>query len=464
MSLNPEFRRNLWLELSWQRMLAMPAALAALFTLSFLAFGREAPEATGRVALLVFVMVVFFWGTRRAAAALADEVRERTWDGQRMSALGPWSLTWGKLIGGTAFIWYGGLICLAVYAVTEIGRATPAELVRVIALQILGGLLAQAVSLGTCLTLLRKFAGGTRLPVLFSQFLGLLVAAQSGIVRESFGILPGEGAVITWYGQGYESQHFALASIAAFLAWTLLGIYRQMAVELQQRTLPWVWIAFMAFLMAYAAGFVEPVGFVAGRQVTGWLPLVPLFVGFLLLYLTAFAEPKNIVAYRAFLAALRAGDARRAGELLPLWLLTFAAVAVLAAIVVAALTPGPAGVGLAGYGPAFAVPLSPYWIVACLVFALRDIGLVLFLNFARKPRRADTAAFIYLALLYGVVGGITVAADLRALQPFFLPLPGAGPLATLAPVALEVAAMWMLLAWRWRNAGQLARDATAAEE
>jgi hypothetical protein len=460
MTLNPEFRRNLWLEFSLHRLVAMPAALGALFTLALISFGRGAPEATGKVALLTYVLIVFFWGTRRAAAALADEVRERTWDGQRMSALGPWTLTWGKLLGGTAFIWYGGFICLGVYVATQVGRVPPGVILQTVALQLLGGLLAQAVALGTCLTLLRKFGGATRLPVLFSQFLGLLVAAQTGIVQEGFGSTLGPGNTIIWYGEPYDQQLFTLASLAAFLAWTLLGTYRQMAVELQQRTLPWVWIAFMAFLMAYATGFIDLVAYVDGRPSARWLPLMPFFVGLALVYVTGFAEPKNVVAYRAFFAALAGRDLRRAGTLLPLWLLSFVALLVLAGVLLPALLPGPVTVGSERYGPAFSAQLSGAWVVACLLFLLRDIGLLLFLNFARKPRRADLAALIYLALLYGVAGGITIAADLTLLQPFFLPLPSAAPLVTLGPVFLEAVAVGLLLGWRWRRVAYAARPAT----
>ena len=104
MTLNPEFRRNLWLELSPHRLIAMPMILLAIFFLS--ASIGESGNWWGvpRASLLAYYVIVFFWGTRRAVASLADEVRGRTWDGQRMSALGTWAMTWGKLFGGTIYM------------------------------------------------------------------------------------------------------------------------------------------------------------------------------------------------------------------------------------------------------------------------------------------------------------------------------------------------------------------------
>ena len=111
MTLNPEFRRNLWIELRLHRLLAMPimVGLVAALTLSL----DESYEILRYIALAGFYGVVYIWGSRRAAAAVADEVNARTWEMQRMSALGAWQMTWGKLFGSTAFVWYAGLMILA---------------------------------------------------------------------------------------------------------------------------------------------------------------------------------------------------------------------------------------------------------------------------------------------------------------------------------------------------------------
>ncbi len=56
MRLNPEFRRYLWLEISAQRLIAMPAILGAIFFLLWLSGRREL--ALGEWSLGVFLLLV----------------------------------------------------------------------------------------------------------------------------------------------------------------------------------------------------------------------------------------------------------------------------------------------------------------------------------------------------------------------------------------------------------------------
>ncbi len=106
--MNPEFRRQLWLEITPQRLIIMPLVLASIATLNSNAGNIFGPHLGVKI-YLVFMLV---WGTRRAISSLADEIRDKTWDTQKMSALSAWDMTMGKMFGGTIFVWYGGAICL----------------------------------------------------------------------------------------------------------------------------------------------------------------------------------------------------------------------------------------------------------------------------------------------------------------------------------------------------------------
>ena len=102
MSLNPEFRRNLALELTTHPLLAMPGVMLLAFLLAYaLARDLGGLRAVGWTAFGLFGGITVFWGTQLASASVLDEFRDNTWDTQRLSALGPWTLTWGKLLGGT---------------------------------------------------------------------------------------------------------------------------------------------------------------------------------------------------------------------------------------------------------------------------------------------------------------------------------------------------------------------------
>ena len=69
--MNPELQRNIWLELTTRRMIAMPIILALIFTLPF---------GNATLATFLYLGLTLFWGTRQAAEAVASEVAQRTWD------------------------------------------------------------------------------------------------------------------------------------------------------------------------------------------------------------------------------------------------------------------------------------------------------------------------------------------------------------------------------------------------
>jgi len=455
--MNPEFRRNLWLQLSPQRLVAAPIALGIVFGLAWL----SAPEWLGGLAQTVYFLLVGFWGTRRAADTLAEETAGGTWDGQRLSSLGAWPMSWGKLLGGTAFVWYAGLIALAVALRFSLAWPSPAALLFAATTAIASGLLGQTVALAAILAFRRKLPAERRLPVTFSQLLGLAAIA----LTHEVGRLPRDGAItVDWFGWPVPLALFGLVSVLAFLAWALLAIFRLMRIELQFRALPWAWLGFILFLTLYGEGLAygtlrrEPVGPAA------WL-VVPLVVAGGLAYAALFAEPKNIIAYRGLVAALRGGDARRAGSLLPLWLptyLLFAGLAVVFAVLLRG-TAWPASdlwadapIGLAAVGR-FA-PVSTT-VLAAALFVLRDALFVLWLNFAARRRRADLAALIYLALAYGPLAALLVALEAPLLLAFVLPMPAAQPLVVLGPVAAELAVLLFLLRRRWIAAGRSLRPA-----
>lgn len=459
MSFNAEFRRNLWLELSPHRLIAMPVILLAIF---FLSASIEEPGSwwgVSRAALWAFYLIVYFWGTRRAAACLADEVRGRTWDGQRMSALGTWAMTWGKLFGGTIYIWYGGLICLAVFVAAESTALPPGVIWMLAGHHLLSGLLGQAVAFVAALVLLRKMRPTPRLPVTLCQFIGLaaLVSFQHGMtgIFLTRSYMPD---VVQWYSWSISTPEFNLASLAAFLAWTLIAAYRLMRVELQHRNLPWAWIGFSLFLMAYVAGFI-PIG-------SELLPpaiwrLAPSFlIAILLLYVALFAEPKDVVVQRAFLRALMAFDWRRAGVLAPLWLPSLAVMLVIGA---ALMTQTPVGLS-DSRGWLEVTDASgnlPYLVLSVILFVLRDMGILLFLNLGVRGIRADLAGLVYLFLFYFVFGGLVGSAGWDRALPFFLPVPRDTPLEMLGPVLAEVALVITAVIWRWRRVGAVARPTPA---
>lgn len=288
---NPELRRNLWLELTPHRLVGMPLVLAGLFLLAYLFDGRVFGSKVASLAIFLFVLLTILWGTRQASEAVVSELRDHTWDGQRMSVIGPWSMTWGKLFGATAYPWYGALLCLAVLTLASPEPA--AELLPRILLLAAAGLLAQTTGLLASLQAIRKDRRFRRSQG--AAFLVLGIGVGLPLLAPSFG----SSRPVAWYGWTVPVSDFVLLSALVFLGWALTGCYRLLRAELQLKSLPLVWVNFVLFVMIYAAGLTPVAGGASPR-------LLAAFVSALLLtYAMAFSERKDPVALRRLLLAWR---------------------------------------------------------------------------------------------------------------------------------------------------------------
>jgi len=77
---NPEFRRNLWLEFSGARLVGMPLVLGLVFAAIYIA--RDEPGQGFNMMVLLakpmFLVLAILWGTRLAAGAVAVPQRRAT--------------------------------------------------------------------------------------------------------------------------------------------------------------------------------------------------------------------------------------------------------------------------------------------------------------------------------------------------------------------------------------------------
>lgn len=435
MEMNPEFRRNLWLELSLHRLVAMPVVLLLVLALVYAAASSDKLDSMAMMAALIAAALLGIWGTRCAADCVMEEVRARTWDGQRMSAIGPWAMTWGKLLGSASFAWYGGLMALAVVMLAAPrGWAHPPA--KIAALIVSGSVLAQGAACFAGLVAARK---GYARPGTFSALLVVLLIVFIG---PGAGLIGSEGhAPATWWGQSYERINFVLASAACFAAWAVFGFYRVMCGELQVRTVPWVFVAFAAFLTAYLSGFwIVPEAGLAGML--NVVLLGGLLVAGALTYIQLFSEQSGVIVFRRVRLRLGRGEIRRALEELPCWLVGLALAGVFCVLGLMLLDPiAPPG---ASDRNLQLVPLPLFLLVA------RDAAILLIFAFAWRPRRVETATFLYLVLLYGIVPGLLSAGGMGTVADLVLPpvLESPGKASLVAAVQLAIAAA--ILQWRLR--------------
>ncbi len=450
--MNPELRRNLWLELSTHRLIAMPVVLAAVFILTYafksgsLALGdAEAASAVAHVAFVAYAVIVVLWGGRLAAGAVVEEIRDRTWDDQKLTAIGPWAMTVGKLFGSTVFTWYGGLIALAVFALARSGHESPESIMTSAVTYLAVGVLCQAAGLLISLLSVQGQAVGRRLNVTLFQLAGLAAIA---LVYGAVGVF-GDGPYGRWHGVLVAPATFAVNSTVAFALWAVLGVYRVMRAELQLAGKPWAWPLFCLFLGAYIVGLPDT-WLRAGQDMTVVRMAVFAAVIFALNYVGILFQSKDVVGFRRMLGALRAADSGTALENLPLWMITYG-LALASALAVAIAIAQTADVGR---------DIQMTFVAAAVLFLTRDIALLLSLHLGRVSRRANLAAVVYWLVLYGLVPMLLKVFDGDAALPVFLPVPWADPLIAILPVFLQAAAMAALLVWRW-NAYETRIDAGA---
>jgi hypothetical protein len=84
-----------------------------------------------------------------------------------------------------------------------------------------------------------------------------------------------------------------------------------------------------------------------------------------------------------------------------------------------------------------------------VLFLLRDLGIVLFLNLGRVPKRADMLTIMFLALLYGVIPTLLTALGLGRLTGLFWPVQGVPAEIVLPAALLQAVAMLWLMVRRW---------------
>ena len=411
--MNPEFRRNVWLELTARRVFTMTTALLLIFFAAALA--SDSVPASWAVALYYFFVVL--WGTRNASLSVVGEIRDRTWDFQRLSSVGAAQMTWGKLFGSTIFNWYGGALCLAVifaYRLTHSGLA--ASLIN-LAYFITIGVIAQSVALLASLVASLRRQTHTRLEVFSYQAAGILAALIAYFVwsaADPAGSILGRRTlsdIVPWWGHRFDSHVFLIVSLAVFAGWTLVGCYRAMRLELKMHNGPLVWFAFLIFIGLYVAGFDAwlPNNWTLGESnaIALRLALAAWTFGFIT-YLMVFLEPKDTVLYRWLGAQISSARIGSALWRLQAWMMSYLAAFGLTAALVGWLV------------KADAQPAAAF-VAATFGFLTRDVMIFVLLQSLPGPRRGDFAALVTLFALYVLIPSILRALALKGTTILFYP-------------------------------------------
>ena len=440
-----ELRRHAWLDLGLHRLVAVPLVLSVLAGM-VIALADDAAETLASASLIVFGVVTIGWGAMRAYASVVEEVQERTWDFQRMSALDPRALAWGKVFGAPVLAWYVGLWCLGVYAVAGTAARVPnvvATLVFAVSLAVLLHALGVATSALAARTAVaqrsRRLAGVAMLiggvwmlPMLFA--LGAAGSSQDTVVH-------------WWLLHGWPLRRFAALTALLFALWAMFAAWRAMARELREPAWWWGWPAFAAFTAFWWAGLSTPATPAPGLPEVLSLASLVLCAG---AYLGLLLDPLTGVSW-ARLRRIATQSGAPWHRRLPLWLhhaLMALAVALLALL--ATLLPS-------GSGPRL-VPRNVEWMVPATVLAialmlLRDAAVVTCFTLTSRVRRPLSLALFYIVLADALLPAFLMAMDLQGAAQAVFPFWAMehGPALPAVGMAVHLAIALAVLAWRARG-------------
>ena len=439
--MNPEFRRQLWLGFSPTRVVVLPLLLLACFAAAYLLAAKAtaiAPIASvlSITGAALFAVLVWGTGTFAAGASVTDEVTDRTWDQQRMSAMRPWTMTWGKLGGASAFAWYGGALCLLVAVPAAFLDGQGDTVLQVALSAILFGLFLQALLMAVSLQLLKSSGAMARRSGIW-VIVALLFWGVTPLLDVS------RSVTLTWWGLPFNNINFALASLALFAGCALVAAWRSMAEVLAVRQMPWGWPALALLITVYLTGF-------APSQRLAAFGVIGVATCSSLTYLAILTEPQLRPLWQRVLTRLAAGQWRAALLQTPRWPFTLLLAVPFALMATAALLElgsppwrmadrnmSDSGLHLATYPASF------------VLLMVRDCALLLYFAFAVNNRRAVASFLLLMVVLYGLLPWLVSAANSAFLTGLVQPLLATSSL-SVAAAAVHAALALALLRWRWR--------------
>ena len=426
--MNPEFRRQLWLGFSVTRLAVLPLLLLACFTAAALSVTHDVPNIVAITGAVMFAVLVWGMGTLAAGSSVMDEITERTWDQQRMSAMQPWAMTWGKLGGATAYGWYGGALCLLVAVPAAMLKEEIEKVLQLTASAILLGVFLQSFLIAVNLQLVKNGGLSTRRGGVWMLALVVLWGA-----RPLFGMT--RDVNVMWWGQPFDKFNFCMVSLALCAACALVAAWRSMAEVLAVRQLPWGWPALALVLTVYLSGF-------APAHHAATLGVVGVCVCAALTYFALLTEPQLRPMWQRVASRLATEQWRAAWLQLPRWPTTL-----LLAVPFALAASFSLGMADVKHWPA--IQMIKLYPATFLLLMVRDCALALFFAFAVNNQRALTAFLLSMFVLYAVLPWLVDTTNNGVLLGLVQPLAAQSSLSLVVAV-IHAALALGLLGWRWR--------------
>lgn len=410
---NPEFIRNTWTELTLKKLAAMPLLLITVYLL-FYSFEQGAPFSfLPSLCIFFYCVFTYIWGTRLAAETVIKEINANTWSFQSLTAMSPFTMAVGKLFGSTVYIWYGNLICFALYvlsyriAPTAAGTADCSEIFTNIALFVVLGLSAHVLALLLALDSIRWRHFFEKFDVTFFQFAGMtmLIPLYNVLFGDS------RNLPVWWYGQAYSLRTITVIFAVIFIIWGFIAIVNQIKYEFGQEPYPVSWLLFTLTLVAVLFGFNDYNSDNPLIRFTGTLSA--FFAALCITYLTLCGESNMALRPHMVLKYYRTKQYKRLFMIMPRSLVTIPVIIALAIVLSGQF---------AQFGKAQGDSIG-FMVWAMIMFMLRDFCFVyLWSLFAQGNEKATTVVPVMITLAtYTVVPTLLSQTDLNIFCSFFMP-------------------------------------------
>ncbi len=449
---NAELRKNIWLDFSSHRMILTPIIIGLIIYLFYLA---TTLSFAATISYYLACFFIFLWGTKNASEAVIEEANQNTWDFQRQSAMTPFEMSLGKLLGSTLFAWYGALICLTIYVglSAQISNANTSFLGTNIKflertgvplnlfILICGGLFTQTIALLLSLQIMPSSRYNKNIKSFRYFLIALIIGSQftsNSLVFSKFG-----NNLVNWHNIDINQLNFVLSSLVIFLAWGLIGLYRSFAKELQYPNVPWAWLLFNVFCLIYFSGLAtfkqfDATHFEKLESLKAIYTSVPTYFAFIvaliLMYTAIIIDNLSILQYKKLLIGFKQGRLIEALGHLPKWVVSFALVLVTGFICLTRPLP------TSDLIPNFS---STALIITTSLFAIRDICLLHYFNF-KQPNRILSTFVLYLFMLYIIIPGVLSLIQLSSALPAFIPSYGQNTVLALGSTGAQIIT---LIAW-----------------
>jgi hypothetical protein len=441
--MNPEFRRQLWLHVSVERLVATPVVLGLLFALIGVSNDWKHVSLIPWALTLASLMSGLLGGGA-AIESLASEARARTWDWQRLSGLGPWKMTWGKLLGSTLHAHYGAFFAYCAYVAT-VAVYVPNNRINCLFVVVLGiaiGMLIQSTGMliAAWQVTSRRAQASLAVSYVFSagasgtMLMYLISASERAVFSPRVHLK--EGEVVHWYGWLPGATVFWIASALVFLAWSVFANYRLIRSELEGRSAPAGVLVFPLFLGCYVAGFATPpfsptiLGATTARLLVGQIAIAAFA------YLTCLAATMRRVDLERWWHSLRKSKAL-AWRVTPPWIACAALSSATSAVIAVWISTLPEESG----------PAAAFSVVLPLI-VLRDAGMFVALRMRGGALASDGWLLVFCGCLHGFLPWIAAGLGANELRQFLSLDPSQGWHAVPVLICeLLLVAQWVRRSW-----------------